>query len=136
MPETWHNPHTGDRIQTRLPQTVDWVLENHNGNPYSGASNIEKKCLRVAQSADIDNRETRKYPEIGNAPVVRPADLSYTHGVNLAQQNVAADSISKRLGTDGFRGRFDTDDILLWHYIRSGDPHSEYDPPNTFLDPV
>lgn len=139
MPETWHNPHTGERIPTTLPEVAEWVLDYHDEMPYESPSGLEEKCRRVALKANIENRESKYYGQTKRddpEPVIRPADLAYTHGVNLCRQGISSEVIRRRLGIDGYRGRFTVDDLMLWTYIREDVVHDEFEPPDVILDPV
>lgn len=137
MPDMWYNPHTQERIQTGLPQAVDWVLNNYRDGeiPIGSQTPLTRRCYRVGREAGIKNRELREYAELGEVPLIRPADLSYTHGVNLVRQGVDSDIIERRLGVDGYRGRFNVEDVMLWAFVREDIVHSEFEPPEVFLNP-
>lgn len=137
MPDTWYNPHTQERIQTGLPEVVEWVLDNYGDGevPISSQSTLTRRCCRVGQEAGIKDRELKRYAQLGKVPVIRPADLSYTHGVNLVQQGVDLDVIEQRLGVDGYRGRFNVEDVMLWAFVHEGIVHDEFEPPEPVFDP-
>lgn len=135
LPETWHNPYTGDRTQTTLPETLEWVLNSYGEIPHTDIETIQHRCFEVAMSANIQSRKKESHRRFGEVPLVRPADLSYTHGTNLVRQGVDTEVIERRLGADGYRGRFHVDDVMLWVYVHDGYEHPEFDPPPVVLDP-
>lgn len=135
LPETWVNPHTGERTSTDLPETIEWVLNNHNSISVKGRKEVLDRCYEVAREAGIESREEVSRRHLGEVPLIRPADLSYTHGANLVRQGVDSEIIERRLGVDGYRGRFHVDDVMLWVYVYDGYEHPEFSPPPVVLDP-
>lgn len=135
LPETWYNPHTGERTPTTLPETLEWVLSNYGGTPHESIKSLRRKCCEVAADANLPSRERQSRYELGKVPLVRPEDLSYTHGVNLVRQGVDTDVVERRLGTDRYRAKFNVDDVMLWVYVHDGYEHPEFDPPPVVLDP-
>lgn len=135
LPETWVNPHTNERVPTKLPETVEWVLDHHDRVPLDSIYPIQRRCFELAEKAGIESRERGSYQKIGEFPLVRPSDLSYTHGANLVRQGVDSEVIERRLGADGYRGQFYVEDVMLWVYVHDGYEHPEFDPPPVVLDP-
>jgi hypothetical protein len=135
LPETWVNPHTGERIPTKLPETLEWVLDNYGEIPIEHFSTVYDRCFNIAKIANIESREWVSRRRKGKVPAILPADLSYTHGANLVRQGIDSDIIKRRLGANGYRPNFYLNDIMLWVYVHDNYEHPEFSPPSVVLDP-
>ncbi|RJX47525.1 hypothetical protein DP106_14725 [Halonotius pteroides] len=139
LPETWWNPHTENRLETTLPEIIEWVLDVYEEIPYSSREALSDHCFRVAADMDTESRErvsrSGGYHYFADYPRVRPADLNYTHGANLVRQGVDAEIIERRLGAGGYRDKLFAQDVMLWVYVHDGYEHPEFSPPPVVLDP-
>jgi hypothetical protein len=139
LPETWVNPHTGNRIQTKLPELVEWVLDQYGCMPYSDHSIIRNKCFQAAESVNMESRQhvsrrhDRRFSQV--VPLIRPSDLSYTHAANLVRQDIDSSVIERRLGAEGYRDRFFLDEVMTWVYVQNSHIHPEFEPPPVAIDP-
>lgn len=134
LPETWVNPYTGERIPTKLPETLEWVLDNYGEIPIESFQTVYYRCLNISESVSIESRETSRR-RIKKVPGVLPSDLSYTHGANLVRQGIDSEIIERRLGAGEYRPSFYLEDVMLWVYVHDSYEHPEFSPPSVVLDP-
>jgi hypothetical protein len=139
VPEETPDPHTGEILQTGLPELIEWLFEFYE-TVREAKGKTRTWCREAAYTADLDDRERREYDTAPRTiddeiPVVRPTDLTMTHGVNLARRNVDRETIKRRLGIEEWDRPIKVDDLFLWLYQFEGVTHSDYEPPDTVLDP-
>ena len=141
LPETWYNPYKDERMDTGIPEAIDWVFNYYDEIPLGREKGvILDYCLRAGIEAGIEDREWKAYDRrynIKEAPVIRPSDLTYTYGVNLVRQGMDSDDIDQRLGINRSRKQYSIylDDLFLWAYVHHGYNHPDYNPTGIFIDP-
>ena len=139
VPKETPDPHTGEILQTGLPELIDWLFGFYETvREVKGATRTW--CRKAAYMADLDDRERREYGTAprtvdGEIPIVRPTDLWMTHGINLARREVDREVIKRRLGVEEWNRPIEVDDLFLWLYQFEGITHPDYDPPDTVLNP-
>jgi hypothetical protein len=142
IPKIWVNPHTGEEMDTNLPESLDWIFDRYGEIPFEHHDTITQKVWNIASEADIDvKRRREKYARHSNSnkyesetPVVQPADLRTTYGVNLARWNVDIDTIRHRIGLDRMNRFENVTDYFVWLYQFENHCHPDYEPSGTFLD--
>jgi len=143
IPEVWVNPHTGETIDTNLPESLDWIFARYGEIPFEKGAQITHKVRYVASEADIDvERRRKEYPRYtdwekyeSELPVVRPPDLRTTYGINLARQNVDIDTIQHRIGLNRMNRLEQVSDYFVWLYQFEDHCHPDYEPSGTYINP-
>jgi hypothetical protein len=127
VPETWHEPVSGDEKQTQLPSLLLWYFELNDGL-FGGSGGVHQGLYRIASTADLGEfREV--YDErrgVEDTLRIKPADLRVTHGIYLARNGAPSELIQRRLGLDAVGSHIDVQELFIWLDEREDYQHPEY----------
>lgn len=134
IPSESPNPHTGNPINTHLPEIIEWASTIHR-NSNEVIKSIYKNCERIATEMNTSRRhgETRYVGVDEEIPIIRPDDLWMTHGINLARRDVDREVIERRLGLNVLNRSVEVDDLYLWIYQFEDITINGYHPPDGTL---
>lgn len=133
VPATWTDRN--QQRETELPELLKWYLRTHESIDKTPMG-IRNTVFKIADDANLRNRECVHRTIIGTVPLIRPIDLRTTGGIQMARNSISPQRIRRHLGVKHTGWRAQVDDFFLWLYVHENFVHPNYDSPDAVLDPV
>lgn len=96
VPETWTDPHTDQEEETKLPELLEWSVQEHGSTNHGSGESIKYVFANISDEIDFETERPEEH-HFG-APRVTFTDLYHTHGVHLARNGASTEWIARRMG--------------------------------------